>query len=184
MRLAGKVWDTYLNSGQMQDVMETLAGAGIAAGGQALMTDMSPEEIAVSTGLGIGGALAMRPILARGGYMAGKRLDKSEGGKRTMEAMQQEPMMSSMLLGTPDNIKLLEKQPKNELNDMTLAMSRAKHNQNFIKPDGTERGDWEGLLGMIGRQYGDNIAQLGVAAASPMLLNSMGIEQADMQPAV
>ena len=56
--------------------METAIGAGVGAGYQALFTDLTPTEIALSTGAGAVGALAMRPLLARAGYAAGRQIDK------------------------------------------------------------------------------------------------------------
>ena len=46
MRKATQLWEMYRDSGQAQDIMETALGAIVAAGGQALLTDMSAEEIA------------------------------------------------------------------------------------------------------------------------------------------
>ena len=182
-RFAKEVWQKYLNDGQMQDVMETLMGAGIAAGGQALLTDMSAEEIALSSGLGIGAALAARPISARIGYAAGRQLDKRIPSHMVDEYFS-DPFTASFGLGHPASIKTLEKTlPKGEMKDITLAVHRAKHNQNFVKPDGTLRGGTEGILGAYARQYGDNIAQGLVALGTPAILDSMGIESYEQQQA-
>ena len=78
MRHAGQaLWNFYKNNGAVQDAAETLLGAGVSAGYQAAFTDMSAEEIAVSTGLGAAGAFALRPLMARGGYVVGRQADKA-----------------------------------------------------------------------------------------------------------
>ena len=73
MRHAGqRLWNFYKNNAPVQDAAETLLGAGLSAGYQAAFTDMSAEEIAVSTGLGIAGATALRPAMGHIGYAVGQ----------------------------------------------------------------------------------------------------------------
>ena len=59
-----------------QDVIETLTNAGVVAGGQAIFTDMSAEEIALASALGIGAASVGRPVGGRLGQTVGTALDK------------------------------------------------------------------------------------------------------------
>ena len=75
-RFAADIWKKYQTDGNFQDVAETLGGAGVAAAGQAIFTDMSPEEIALSTLLGGAAAFAARKPMAHAGFAVGKHLDK------------------------------------------------------------------------------------------------------------
>ena len=154
--------DLYINSGFAQDATETLIGAGLAAGGQALFTDMTPEEIAISTGLGIVGATAARPALGHIGYAAGRL-----GDKMMPNAAKQMPGIARMIPGTPQSVEAMAG------NKLLQDLMRAKYNQNFKLKDGGERGFIEGTTGLIARQYGDNIAQLGIAAATPMIFKNI-----------
>tara|TARA_Y100000385_G_C12922185_1_gene563078 strand:+ start:261 stop:851 length:591 start_codon:yes stop_codon:yes gene_type:complete len=180
MRKATQLWEMYRDSGQAQDIMETALGAVVAAGGQALLTDMSAEEIALSTGLGAAGALAMRPAMARGGFALGRQLDKKlpDG---LVDDMAREQMTASMLVGTPVNLKYWESQPASEFKNTMQALSQAKYNQNYLRKDGSERGLAEGFVGSMGRAYGDNLAQGAVALTTPFLLDSIGKESFDDQ---
>ena len=49
MQMLAAVGQKYRDSAAFQDALETLGGAAVAAGGQAIFTDMTPEEIALST---------------------------------------------------------------------------------------------------------------------------------------
>ena len=180
MRKATQLWEMYRDSGQAQDIMETALGAIVAAGGQALLTDMSAEEIAMSTGLGAAGALAMRPLMARGGFALSRQLDKKipDG---LVDVMAKDQMTASMLVGTPVNLKYWESQPASEFKNTMQALSQAKYNQNYLRADGTERGLAEGFVGSLGRAYGDNLAQGAVALTTPFLLDSKGKESFDDQ---
>ena len=67
------------------------------------------------------------------------------------------------------------------IRDAGLAIAEAKYNQNFKRKDGSERGFLEGTMGTWGRQYGDNVAQLGVALASPLVLEKIRGEDGKTQ---
>jgi hypothetical protein len=160
-------WNRYQTDGHFQDIVETLGMAGIAAGGQALFTDMSPEEIAFSTLLGAGAGLAARPLLARGGYALGRQIDK-----RIPDAQDYGGMLSlSSPRGREIYGKILDEVGgKNAANkDIILKLLEAKGNQNYIRPDGTPRGYVEGFLGGFGRNRGDNLAQGAVALTTPFI---------------
>ena len=171
MRQAGQaLWNFYKNNAFAQDAAETLLWSGAAAGYQALFTDMSAEEIAVSTGLGAAGAMALRPAMARGGYAVGRQLDKQmPNAGENMEGF------AKMIPGSPQSVEAYKN------TEVVGDLMKAKYNQNFKKPDGTERGFLEGTLGLIGRNYGDNIAQMGVAVAAPSVLNQMRGEDGKLQ---
>lgn len=179
MRKAAQLWELYRDNGQYQDLAETAIGSIISAGGQALFTDMSPEEIALSTALGAGAATAMRPLMGRIGYAAGRPIDKRMPGLGDHVA--QDEFLSSIAIGSPAHLKMAKKLPDGGLKDTLQGISQAKYNQNFIRKDGTERGFAEGMIGTYGRQYGDNVAQGLVALTTPMLLNSMGRKTYDEQ---
>jgi hypothetical protein len=157
-----QIFGTYINSGFAQDSMETLAGAALAAGGQALFTDMTPEEIAISTGLGIAGATALRPAMGQVGYAVGRPLDRA-----FPKAADNMTGLARVIPGTPQSLEFYKG------NEITEGLARAKYNQNFKLKDGGERGFLEGTTGLIGRQYGDNVAQLGVAVGTPMLFDNI-----------
>ena len=165
-RLAGSIWNTYKNNGAVQDAVETLAGAGISAGGQLLFTDMDASEIGSSAAIGAGLALAARPIGARVGYAVGKGLDKA-----VPNAMREvEPFIPITRPGMASALKQMRKEgmPR-EFAKTTREMLTAKRNQNAFKPDGTERGSAETILGYYGRNRADNVAQFGFAAVSPFI---------------
>ena len=171
-RLAGTIWQKYRDSGTLQDLSETLLGSGVTAGGQALFTDMTPEEIAVSTGLGAAAAIGIRPIGARAGFAGGRWIDKRVPDLG--DIVERDPFINSMAVGSPGLIRHLEKTlPPGGAKDTLVGMNKAKYNQNFLKSDGSERGFAEGMSGFVGRQYSDNIAQGLVGIASPMILNSI-----------
>ncbi len=86
MRAAGAKLKELYGTQLGQDVIETLTGAGLAAGGQLLFTDMSPEEIAISTVLGIGAAAVGRPLIGRAGQAIGNRLNNNPKVRAFAEA--------------------------------------------------------------------------------------------------
>jgi hypothetical protein len=175
MQMLAAVGRKYRDSAALQDALETLAGAAVAAGGQAIFTDMTPEEIALSTLLGGATAFGARPIAAQVGGKIGAVLDKrnpnwvSENIPRevaakfpgspaaVMEAERLRRMAASG--GEQGGTKLLR--------DLQLS----KYRQNF-----KGKGDLEGLLTAIGRYSGDNIAQAGVALTTPFFLGAPEVE--------
>ena len=170
MRHAGqRLWNFYKNNAPVQDAAETLVGAGLSAGYQAAFTDMSAEEIAVSTGLGIAGATALRPAMGHIGYAVGKPLDRAFPGAKNVD-----PGMAMFVSpGSPQSVRAYKSMEKGPLQEAGLGFAEAKYNQNFKKKDGSERGFLEGTVGTWGRQYGDNVAQIGVAVAAPAVLDQV-----------
>lgn len=168
MQLLRMVGNKYKDSATFQDALETLGGAAVAAGGQAIFTDMTPEEIALSTLLGGGAAFAARPIAAQVGGGIGRALDKRNPGM-----MQGVPAdVAAVFPGSPASVMQFEnlrraasgaseQQAMKVLRDLQLA----KYRQNF-----KGRGDIEGVLTAIGRYSGDNLAQAAVALTTPMFL--------------
>ena len=60
MRAAGQRLADFYKTQLGQDVIETGIGAVASAGGQLMFTDMTPEQIAAFTALGIGAAAVGR----------------------------------------------------------------------------------------------------------------------------
>ena len=170
MRQAGQaLWNFYKNNAFVQDASETLLGAGVSAGYQSLFTDMSAEEIAVSTALGAAGAFALRPAMGHVGYAAGRVGDKVLPNAKNID-----PMMATFVSpGSPQSVQAYKRMEPGMIRDAGLGIAEAKYNQNFKRKDGSERGFVEGTLGTWGRQYGDNVAQLGVALATPAVLTQI-----------
>ena len=83
------------------------------------------------------------------------------------QAAQQMPGIAKMIPGTPQSVEALKG------NELLQDLMRAKYNQNFKLKDGGERGFLEGTTGLIARNYGDNIAQLGIAAATPAIFDNI-----------
>jgi len=178
MRHAGQaLWNFYKNNAAVQDATETLMGAGLSAGYQALFTDMTAEEIAVSTGLGAAGAFALRPAMGHIGYAVGRPMDKAFKGAKDID-----PGMAMFVSpGSPQSVRAYQSMKPGPMRDAGLGIAEAKYNQNFKRKDGSERGFLEGTMGTWGRQYGDNVAQLGVAVASPYVLNHMKGEDGKLE---
>lgn len=177
MRKAASVWNFYKNNSVVQDGLETLLGAGVSAGGQALFTDMTPEEIAISTGLGIAGATALRPVMGHTGYAIGRPLDKAFPNAKNMNP----GLAMGLSPGSPQAIKAWKQMEPSTIQETGLGLAEAKYNQNFKRKDGTERGFLEGTVGTWGRQYGDNVAQLGVALATPKLFDNIRSDERQLE---
>jgi hypothetical protein len=168
MELLRMVGSKYKDSAMFQDALETLGGAAVAATGQAIFTDMTPEEIALSTLLGGGAAFAARPVAAGIGGRIGRVLDERNPGM-----LQGVPAdVAAVFPGSPASVMQFEnlrKAATSEAEKKTLQVLRdlqlAKYRQNF-----KGRGDIEGALTAIGRYSGDNMAQAAVALATPLFL--------------
>ena len=173
--LLGGAWQRYQTDGHFQDIVETVGGAGVSAVGQALLTDMSPEEIALSAIIGAGAGMAARPLLARAGYAGGRHLDKKMPNAQDYGGV----MSPTSPRGQEIYEEILRKVGGDEAvnSDIMLKLLKAKGNQNFIRPDGTERGYIEGTLGAFGRNRGDNITQGLVAVSTPFLLGKEDEEE-------
>lgn len=129
-----------------QDLIETSTGAAVAATGQALFTDMTPEEIALSTAIGFGAATVGRPIFGTIGEKIGNRLDKIPHFKEEMGQVGLNELVRSAKMFSPDAAV-----------DAKLAPYA------HLSPSAQ-------LGQIIGRGYGDNIAQGLVALAAPSLM--------------
>ncbi len=130
-----------------QDVIETLTNAGVVAGGQAIFTDMSAEEIALASALGIGAASVGRPVGGRLGQTVGTALDKR----------------SSRVKGvSEDGLKILHQIGKSMGSEDIIKAKLAP----FANQSPSAQ-----LGQFLGRGYGDNIAQAAIGLAAPGLIN-------------
>ena len=129
-----------------QDVVETGLGGAVAAGGQALFTDMSPEEIAMSTALGIGAAAVGRPLMGRAGQAIGNRIDARN---------------PNIAANSQEFINRMINQPTPQLREMVNAKLAPYAKQSASAQLGQ----------LLGRGYGDNVAQALIALSAPGLVN-------------
>ena len=144
MRKAFDKFNEIFSTQLGQAVIETLGGAGIAAGGQALFTDMTPEEIALATSLGVGAAVVGRPLGGRAGKFIGNRISEHYPGADRRS----EQIMNFLINSQPEVMQPIVRAkfaPYSHLNPTTQ------------------------LGAMYGRSRGDNIVQGTVALASPLL---------------
>lgn len=165
--------NAYVNNSIVQDSLETALGAGVSAAGQAIFTDMTPEEIAMSTAAGAGLAMAARPVGGVAGRAVGRQMDKhmpmNDKDLRALSPLTREGMASQLKglrqMGVPhDGVATVQ------------GLLKAKRNQNAIRPDGTERGFYESLGGFYLRNYADNLTQGAVAVATPVMMNIAGMD--------
>ena len=90
--LLGTAYSKYQSDPNFQDALETLGGAGALAIGQAVLTDMSPAEIALSTLLGGGAAYLARPYAAKLGGYVGQKIDASDRAGKVLPELSNVPM--------------------------------------------------------------------------------------------
>ena len=137
-----KIVELYKTSPVFQDLLETSAATALAAGGQATMTDMTPEEIAIASAAGFGAGMVGRPIAGRAGQAIGGVLDKKFPGasKAWLEGMNEG--------------KAVMPGPMQEIYDAKMAPYQ-------------HLGGFAQYGNILGRGYGDNAAQLAVALAAP-----------------
>ena len=137
-----RILELYKTSPVFQDLLETAAGTGVAAGGQALFTDMSPEEIALASGAAFGAGMIGRPIVGRAGQAIGGIVDRRA------------PQFGESVARNINDY--VESMPPGFREGMEAKMNPYKH-----------LGGTSLFFNMIGRSYGDNLAQAGVALAAP-----------------
>lgn len=170
-----KFLDWYSRSNVAQDLAETGMGAAISAGGQLLFTDMTPQEIALSTGLGFGAAMATRPIGGTLGRAVG-RMAPAEWDDAFTDFQLNNSFGRS--LGIPTQaymenfddilVKLKEENPGQAwLLEKARPLLDAKYETEF-----KGRKPLEGALGFMGRQYIDNASQGLVALTTPLIMGN------------
>ena len=129
-----------------QDLLETMVGTGTGAGYQALFTDMTPEEIALSSGLSFGAGMIGRPFVGGIGQRIGKEINERDPMSDMAARQFIEDMINSM--------------PKGLHPAMRAKMAPWEH------LSGPEQ-----LGALIGHGYGDNILQAGIALTAPSLFD-------------
>ncbi len=145
MRAAGAKLKELYGTQLGQDTIETLLGGVVAAGGQALFTDMTPEEIAIATVLGMGAATVGRPLGGRIGQAVGTRLGNAN------------PSLNEYAQVGLDT--LTTKGPK-----FSQEIFRTKLKPYADLPAAAQYGN------LYGRQNGDNIVQALVALGAPLVM--------------
>ena len=137
-----KIVELYKTSPVFQDLLETAAGTALAASGQAVATDMTPEEIAIASAAGFGAGMVGRPVLGKAGQAIGGALDKKyPGGSATfLEGLQE---------GRTAMPKAMQELYDAKMGPYQLLGGFAQYGN------------------LLGRGYGDNAAQLAVALAAP-----------------
>ena len=142
MRLAlDKIVQLYKTSPVFQDLLETAVGTGVAAGGQALFTDMTPQEIALASGAAFGAGMIGRPLMGRAGQQLGKYVDKNHPG-----------FAKTLGEGIDESIQMM--------GPLAPALEAKVAPYRHLGPAAQ-------YANLIGRGYGDNIAQAVVALAAP-----------------
>ena len=141
-----RIKELYTGSPIGQDLIETVVATGGIAAGQALFTDMTPEEIAIVAGVGFGEGMVGRPIVGSIGQRIGKEINK-----RSPEADQFSHELIENLV--------------NSLPKRMHAGARAKFGpwQHLSGP--------EQLGALIGHGSGDNLFQAATALAVPTLFS-------------
>ncbi len=145
MRAAGAKLKELYGTQLGQDTIETLLGGTVAAGGQALFTDMTPEEIAIATVLGMGAATVGRPLGGRIGQAVGTRIAKAH------------PDVNDYSQSILD--KLTSQGPSFSQEAFKTKLKPYAH-----LPAAAQYGQ------MIGRQDGDNIVQALVGLGAPLFM--------------
>ena len=161
-RLAGQAWQGYKNNLLVQDIIETAVMSLGVAGAQALFSEMSPEEIAMSGVVGIGAGMAGRPAGHYLGQRLGRYVDK-------IAPEQSEALRAKMDKSMADMAKAGE---QTEMARHASELMQAKFGHHLTD----NAGAFEAAMGYIGRQRGDNIAQAGVGLVAPLVMG--GEEQA------
>ena len=137
-----KIVELYKTHPVFQDLIETAAGTALVAGGQAAMTDMTPEEIAIASTAAFGAGMIGRPVMGRAGQAIGGIVDRRA------------PNIGEALLeGIEDGTNILPG-PMREI--MDAKMNPYKH-----------LGGAAQYGNLLGRAYGDNAAQVLVGLAAP-----------------
>tara|TARA_X000001388_G_C2148659_1_gene91553 strand:- start:14 stop:490 length:477 start_codon:yes stop_codon:yes gene_type:complete len=141
-----KMIQLYKTNPIFQDLVETAAMTGTAAVGQAALTDMTPQEIAIASAAGFGAGMVGRPIVGRAGQAIGGQLDRRfpESSKQFLQNLQGG----------------IGQMPK-ALQEIYAAKMGPYSNL----------GGYSQYGNLVGRGYGDNVAQAAIALAAPTLFN-------------
>lgn len=165
MRLSGQaVRNMYINNPYVQDAIETALMAGGSAAYQGAFTDMSAEDIAKSTALGAVVAMAARPM----GGLAGRHIGRSIDKVAPNALDEYKAYMPVTRDGSAALLKHMRKNADGSNNEAARAMRdmlQAKRNLS-----GPDAGTAEAMLSYYLRNRADNIAQGGIALATPFFM--------------
>ena len=142
-----KMVELYRTNPVFQDLVESASATAVAAGGQALLTDMTPEEIALASTVGFGAGMVGRPIVGRAGQAIGGVFDK------------QRPQMSKILGDRFRSGEVLEGMPEAMQEIMKSKMNPYRNLGGFSQ-----------MGQLLGRGYGDNVAQLIIGLGAPAVM--------------
>ena len=142
----------YTTSPLFQDLLETGIGTGVATAGQALFTDMTPEELALSGAAAFAAGMIGRPVLGAAGQYLGNKIDRAypELGEELVRDIDRSVRGMPEILRKPVQAKLA---PYRHL------------------------GGASQYANMIGRGYGDNLAQGIVALTAPGIFSGKEEEE-------
>ena len=152
MRLAlDKILQLYKTSPVFQDLIETGIGTAAVTGAQAVATDMTPEELAMAAAASFGAGMVGRPIVGRVGQAVGGALDRRypEIGQEIMKSV-------------------------NRFNDNMPSIIRDPLKAKIAAFD--HLGGAAQYGNMLGRAYGDNVAQGVIGLASPVIFGGAADE--------
>lgn len=172
MQAAGKkLWDFYKNNSTAQDAIETATWGAGAAIGQATMTDMEADEIALATAIGAASAMAARPLGRRVGVGIGTKLDNIEGLDIFEDVAHVFPVTRKGLANITKGTRNLY---GSKAGKAAHEYFSAKRNQFAYNEDGSDRGDAAAILGYYLGNRADNIVQAGIGLAAPGLAAAYG----------
>ena len=145
MRAAGAKLKELYGTQLGQDTIETLVGGALAAGGQAIFTDMTPEEIAIATVLGMGAATVGRPVFGRIGQSIGTHIAKNDPRLNDL-------IGKTLVNATTTGPEFMQEAVKAKLKPYAHLPAAAQYGQ------------------MLGRGNGDNIVQALVGLGAPLIM--------------
>lgn len=138
-----KIIELYKSSPLFQDLLETALGTTIAAGGQAIFTDMTPEEIALTSGATFGAGMIGRPLIGTAGQYLGKVVDSKY------------PVVGEALMEGIDDFVQMSGPLRPAIEAKLAPYSHLGGSSQYFN--------------LLGRGYGDNLAQAAVALAAPSI---------------
>ena len=157
MNLAGRAWSAYNQAPDWQrDLIETLVMSMGVTGASAVLSDMSPEELAVSAGLSMGAGMAGRPVGRAAGGALGRQVDKV-----VPEFTERVPALMHAHVDAHPSGRAGVDEGMHHLVNRVVGTGEPG-----------SRGAIESMGRFGGQLIGDNLLQLGVAAAVPGMLNN------------
>ena len=160
MRFAlDKIREAYRSRELYQDLLESALATAVITGGQAALTDMTPQELTMSAGLTFTGGMGGRWLMGETGKHLGKAIDKRYPnlGRRVDEEVN-EAVEDMLEMGGPRAVKGIEK-AKAVLEHKFAPYAHLGGTAKYLDP--------------IGRLYGDEVAQTAIAFAAPAVFDNI-----------